>query len=75
MSDEMQALCFMAGANSMFYGERLLTTDNPEADADVKLFKRLGLQFEESKELQATEKECGNKRERRLAEEFGRAQA
>ncbi|HBS14508.1 MAG TPA: biotin synthase, partial [Alcanivorax sp.] len=31
MNDEAQALCFMAGANSMFYGERLLTTDNPEA--------------------------------------------
>ena len=43
MSDELQALCFMAGANSMFYGERLLTTDNPDADADDKLFARLGL--------------------------------
>lgn len=43
MSDEMQALCFMAGANSIFYGERLLTTDNPEADRDEKLFARLGI--------------------------------
>jgi biotin synthase len=71
MSDEMQALCFMAGANSMFYGERLLTTDNPEADADIRLFQRLGLQFEESNELQATEQECNGKRARRLAAEFG----
>ncbi|MCI0653730.1 MAG: biotin synthase BioB [Methylococcaceae bacterium] len=43
MSDEMQALCFFAGANSIFYGERLLTTDNPDADSDRKLFDRLGL--------------------------------
>lgn len=43
MSDEMQALCFMAGANSIFYGERLLTTDNPEANQDQQLFDRLGL--------------------------------
>ena len=43
MDDATQALCFMAGANSIFYGERLLTTDNPDADADDKLFARLGL--------------------------------
>jgi biotin synthase len=43
MSDEMQALCFLAGANSIFYGERLLTTDNPEAVRDRQLFARLGL--------------------------------
>lgn len=43
MSDEMQALCFLAGANSMFYGDRLLTTDNPEADRDEALFAKLGL--------------------------------
>lgn len=43
MSDEMQALCFMAGANSIFYGEKLLTTGNPEADHDRQLFDRLGL--------------------------------
>lgn len=46
MSDEMQALCFMAGANSMFYGERLLTTDNPETDHDHQLFDRLGMRME-----------------------------
>ncbi|MGI9213824.1 MAG: biotin synthase BioB [Methylococcaceae bacterium] len=43
MSDEMQALCFFAGANSIFYGERLLTTENPEAARDQHLFERLGL--------------------------------
>ncbi len=58
MNDEMQALCFLAGANSIFYGERLLTTDNPEADHDRRLFQRLGLTFEESTELQATEAGC-----------------
>jgi len=43
MNDEAQALCFLAGANSIFYGERLLTTDNPEANHDQQLFKRLGI--------------------------------
>jgi biotin synthase len=43
MSDELQALCFFAGANSIFYGERLLTTVNPETDHDLELFKRLGI--------------------------------
>ena len=47
MSDELQALCFLAGANSIFYGGRLLTTDNAETDADRRLFDRLGLRFEE----------------------------
>jgi biotin synthase len=44
MSNELQALCFFAGANSIFYGERLLTTPNPKVDADKQLFERLGLQ-------------------------------
>ncbi|PPD47474.1 MAG: biotin synthase BioB [Methylobacter sp.] len=43
MSDEMQALCFLAGANSIFYGDKLLTTDNPMTNHDVALFGRLGL--------------------------------
>ena len=43
MSDEMQALCFLAGANSIFYGDKLLTTDNPMTNHDVALFDRLGL--------------------------------
>ena len=44
MSDEMQALCFIAGANSIFYGEKLLTTDNPQIINDQKLLERLGIQ-------------------------------
>ena len=43
MSDELQALCYLAGANSIFYGDRLLTTPNAEADRDLALFQRLGL--------------------------------
>lgn len=44
MSDEMQALCFMAGANSIFYGEKLLVTKNPIPEKDDLLFKKLGLE-------------------------------
>jgi biotin synthase len=43
MSDEAQALCFLAGANSIFVGERLLTTRNPGPDADDALLGRLGI--------------------------------
>ena len=43
MSDELQALCFLAGANSIFYGEKLLTTPNPSQHSDRRLFERLGL--------------------------------
>jgi biotin synthase len=43
MSDELQALCFLAGANSIFYGDKLLTSGNPEAGRDDALFERLGL--------------------------------
>ena len=43
MSEEMQTLCFMAGANSIFYGEKLLTATNPDADTDAALFRKLGL--------------------------------
>lgn len=46
MSDEMQALCFLAGANSIFYGEKLLTTGNPDVAEDRSLFARLGIQAE-----------------------------
>ncbi len=46
MTDETQALCFLAGANSIFYGERLLTTDNPDENHDQALFDKLGLQTE-----------------------------
>ncbi len=44
MSEEIQALCFLAGANSIFYGEKLLTTPNPETNKDFQLFKKLGIQ-------------------------------
>lgn len=43
MSDEMQAMCFFAGANSIFYGEKLLTTGNPDTEADQRLFAKLGI--------------------------------
>lgn len=48
MSAEMQALCFLAGANSIHYGEKLLTTPNPEPEADLDLLNRLNLQAEEA---------------------------
>jgi biotin synthase len=43
MHEGIQALCFIAGANSIFYGEKLLTTGNPEAETDKKLFSKLGI--------------------------------
>jgi biotin synthase len=58
MSDEMQAMCFMAGANSIFYGECLLTTPNPEAHEDMQLFKRLGLRPEQRIEKSDEEQEA-----------------
>ncbi|HKE94686.1 MAG TPA: biotin synthase BioB, partial [Povalibacter sp.] len=47
MSDETQALCFLAGANSIFYGEKLLTTENPDQHHDQRLFEKLGVRREE----------------------------
>ncbi|HAW91709.1 MULTISPECIES: biotin synthase BioB [unclassified Arsukibacterium] len=47
MNEQMQALCFFAGANSIFYGDKLLTTDNPEANADMQLFAKLGIKPEQ----------------------------
>lgn len=44
MNDQTQALCFLSGANSIFYGEKLLTTANPETQKDQELFSKLGLQ-------------------------------
>lgn len=46
LNEQAQAWCFFAGANSIFYGDKLLTTDNPEADSDVQLFKKLGLNMQ-----------------------------
>jgi len=51
MSDELQALCFFSGANSMFYGDRLLTTDNPDQNHDEILFDKLGLKKELGKDV------------------------
>ncbi|UNC16604.1 biotin synthase BioB (plasmid) [Acidiphilium multivorum] len=48
LTDEAQALCFLAGANSIFYGEKLLTTKNPEAERDNALFAKLGMTRRES---------------------------
>ncbi|TXH68198.1 MAG: biotin synthase BioB [Thiothrix sp.] len=53
MSDETQAWCFFAGANSMFYGDRLLTTDNPDENHDMQLFARLGIQPERAAAVEA----------------------
>lgn len=50
MNEQMQALAFLAGANSIFYGEKLLTTGNPQADKDMQLFARLGIQPETREE-------------------------
>jgi biotin synthase len=60
MSDELQSLCFLAGANSMFYGERLLTTDNPETDRDRKLFSRLGIEMAKVEDEQEAARVCCN---------------
>ncbi|MDO9190751.1 MAG: biotin synthase BioB, partial [Sulfurimicrobium sp.] len=43
MADSVQALCFLAGANSIFYGEKLLTTGNPDTHSDQALFNKLGI--------------------------------
>ena len=48
LGDGIQALCFFAGANSVFYGDKLLTTGNPEVAADRALFRRLGLSAQEA---------------------------
>lgn len=57
MSEELQSLCFLAGANSIFYGEKLLTTGNPDVEADQALFAKLDIEgmpvFEESKTVHA----------------------
>lgn len=54
MSDETQALCFLAGANSIFYGDRLLTTANPGEDHDSTLFRRLGLRADTDGQAEQT---------------------
>jgi biotin synthase len=48
MNEQTQAMCFMAGANSIFYGCKLLTTPNPEEDKDLQLFRKLGMNPEQT---------------------------
>lgn len=55
MSQTMQALCFMAGANSIFYGHKLLTTPNPETNQDLKLFDKLKLSVENAHHARETQ--------------------
>lgn len=57
MNDQMQALAFMAGANSIFYCEKLLTTPNPKANRDMQLFERLGIVPEENQIAQDREEQ------------------
>jgi len=60
MSDETQALCFLAGANSIFYGDRLLTTDNPDENHDQQLFEKLGINTTVVEALDSEQKSaCG----------------
>jgi biotin synthase len=54
MSDELQALCLLAGANSIFYGEKLLTPGNPDVERDRQLFARLGVSAEQAPVAAAT---------------------
>jgi biotin synthase len=59
MGEAVQAMCFLAGANSIFYGDKLLTTDNPEAEDDRILLSKLGLQTRGAM-LESVQKEkCG----------------
>lgn len=55
MTEELQALCFVAGANSIFAGDKLLTTPNPESEEDAKLMNKLGMRF---KEVEVTLNSC-----------------
>ena len=58
MSEELQTLCFFAGANSIFYGDKLLTTGNPQSDTDLKLLEKLGLEPQKpNRDMEAPEKE------------------
>jgi biotin synthase len=58
MNDQMQALCFLSGANSIFYGEKLLTTANPKQNEDKELFGRLGINIEGDSQNKGIVKEC-----------------
>lgn len=57
MNEQMQAMCFMAGANSIFYGCKLLTATNPDEDQDMKLIRKLGLKTQEVRQSLTDEEE------------------
>src|SRR5450830_698948 len=59
MGDAVQAMCFLAGANSIFYGDKLLTTGNPEAEDDRSLLAKLGLKTHASTLTEAQKERCG----------------
>lgn len=59
MGEAIQAMCFLAGANSIFYGDKLLTTDNPEAEDDRALLSKLGLQTRATTASSAPKTHCG----------------
>jgi biotin synthase len=68
MNDEMHALAYFAGANSIFYGEKLLTTPNPKANKDLQLFARLGIEPE-----QRTVEHCAEDEEEQLQSQLEQA--
>lgn len=73
MNQQMQAMAFMAGANSIFYGEKLLTTPNPKANADMELFGRLGISpepYETDKDESETEAEIQQSLEKAKTDQF-----
>lgn len=57
MNEQMQAMCFMAGANSIFYGCKLLTATNPDEDQDMKLIRKLGLKTQKVRQSLTDEEE------------------
>jgi biotin synthase len=58
MNEALQATCFLAGANSIFYGDQLLTTSNPQAEADRKLLERLGIRAEAAQQMPLDKSGC-----------------
>jgi biotin synthase len=58
MNEALQAMCFLAGANSIFYGDQLLTTSNPQAEADRKLLERLGIRAEAAQQMPLKKSGC-----------------
>jgi biotin synthase len=58
MDEALQAMCFLAGANSIFYGDQLLTTSNPQAEADRKLLERLGIRAEAAQHMPLDKSGC-----------------